>query len=395
VTKSVTILGSTGSVGANTAALVAEHPDRYRAEALVANTSVDILAEQARALRPRFVAVADPSKGEALRDALSGTGIETGAGPEAVVEAAERDADIVMAAIVGAAGLAPTIAAVRRGTTVAFANKECLVSAGALMMAEVARSGATLLPVDSEHSAIFQVFDAARRDAIDRIVLTASGGPFRACSLEEMAGKTPAQAVKHPNWSMGAKISVDSATMMNKGLEVIEAHHLFGLPEDRIDVLVHPQSIVHGMVVYRDGSVLAQLGMPDMRTPIICALSWPDRHAISHEALDLARLANLEFSAPDPERFPALRLMRQVLRQGGSAAAVLNAANEVAVAAFLAGRIGFTRIAEVAEAVLDAGLPPAPVSIDEVVEVDGAARRRAAEIIANVAEPTKDMAASD
>ena len=374
--KRVTILGSTGSVGCSTVDLVLSAPEAYEVVALTAGRNLAKLAEQVRALRPRFVAVADPALHAEARGALTGLGVELGCGPEAVIAAAAMDAEWVMAGIVGAAGLEPTMAAVSRGAAVAFANKECLVSAGALMIAEVARRGATLLPADSEHNAIFQVFDPARRDAVDRIVLTASGGPFRTCSLAEMAAKLPEQALAHPTWSMGAKISVDSATMMNKGLEVIEAHHLFGLEERRIEVLVHPQSVVHGLVHYRDGSVLAQLGTPDMRTPIANVLAWPERMVAPVAPLDLGAIGALTFEPPDEARFPALRLARDALRAGGGAGPVLNAANEVAVAAFLGRRIGFTQIAAVVEDMLERIVVPTPATIAEVVALDREVRRR-------------------
>ena len=300
---------------------------------------------------------------------------------EAVIEAACRPADWVMAAIVGAAGLSPTLAAIRRGAIVALANKECLVCAGALVMGEIARHGATLLPVDSEHNAIFQVFDFARIEAVERIILTASGGPFRTMSLAAMADVTPAQAIAHPNWDMGAKISVDSATMMNKGLELIEAHHLFGLAEERIEILVHPQSVVHSMVAYVDGSVLAQLGSPDMRTPIAYALGWPHRMPAPSPRLDLARLRDLSFEAPDIARFPALQLAREALRTGGAAPTILNAANEVAVRGFLAGRLRFLDIVRVVDGTLGRVANGAIASLEEVGMVDAAARQVAAELV--------------
>jgi 1-deoxy-D-xylulose-5-phosphate reductoisomerase len=379
--RSVTILGSTGSIGRNTVELVEARPDLYRVEALVANTSADLLAEQARRLKPKLAVVADESAYGVLKDRLAGTGIAVAAGAAAVIEAAELPADWVMAAIVGAAGLEPTLAAVRRGVVVALANKECLVCAGALMMAEVARCGATLLPVDSEHSAIFQVFDRAQADKIEKIVLTASGGPFRARSRAEMAGMTPEQAVAHPNWSMGAKISIDSATMMNKGLELIEAHHLFEMPEDRIDIVVHPQSVIHSMVAYVDGSVLAQMGSPDMRTPIAYALGWPARIPAPVPRLDLAAIGSLTFEAPDVTRFPALRLARRALQSGGAAPTILNAANEVAVQAFLSRGIGFLDIAGVVEQTLEAIPDGAMATIGDVLEQDRRARETVWSII--------------
>ncbi|MGE0714080.1 MAG: 1-deoxy-D-xylulose-5-phosphate reductoisomerase [Alphaproteobacteria bacterium] len=380
--RKVTILGATGSVGRSTADLLARHRDRYEVEALTAHRDVVGLAQLARELRPRAAVIGDPGYYDDLRAALAGTGIAVAAGPQAVVEAAARPADWVMAAIVGMAGLEPTMAAIRRGATVAFASKECLVAAGPVMTAAVARHGATLLPVVSEHNAIFQVFDAVRRETVERIILTASGGPFRDRDPAELEDVTPEQAVAHPNWRMGAKISVDSATMMNKGLEVIEAHHLFAMPEERIEVVVHPQSIVHSLVAYVDGSVLAQLGSPDMRTPIAHALAWPDRIAAPSPRLDLAAVGALSFSAPDPGRFPALRLARDALRAGGGVPAVLNAANEIAVAAFLARRIGFLDIARVVERTLADLSAGAPGCLEDVVALDAAARRAATAALA-------------
>jgi len=382
--RRVTILGSTGSIGCNTLDLIERRRDDFEIEALTAHHSVDKLAEQARRLQPRAAVIADATKYDDLKAALAGTGIEVSAGPEALVEAALRPADWVMAAIVGAAGLAPTMAAVARGAVVALANKECLVCAGPLMMDAVAVNGATLLPVDSEHNAIFQVFDEARRAAIERLILTASGGPFRTLDLARMAEVTPAQAVAHPNWYMGAKISVDSATMMNKGLELIEAHHLFDMPEDRIEVLVHPQSVVHSMVGYSDGSVLAQMGTPDMRTPIAYTLGWPDRVQTPVARLDLAQVAELTFEAPDDSRFPALNLARQALVAGGAAPATLNAANEVAVAAFLAGEIGFLDIARVVEQTLEQAGGAEPGNLDDVYAIDHEARRIASAALGTV-----------
>ena len=376
--RSVTILGSTGSVGCNTLDLIARQPEAFAVEALTANGSAVRLAEQARRVGAKLAVVADETRYQDLKAALAGSGIEAAAGAPALTEAAARPADWVMAAIVGAAGLAPTLAAVRRGAIVALANKETLVCAGSLMIAEVTRHGATLLPVDSEHNAIFQVLDFERLDAVDRIILTASGGPFRTLSRAAMAEVTPDQAVAHPNWDMGAKISVDSATMMNKGLELIEAHHLFGLPEARIEILVHPQSVVHSMVAYSDGSVLAQMGQPDMRTPIAYTLAWPERMATPVARLDLAEIGQLTFEAPDSERFPALRLARQALQAGGSAPTILNAANEVAVAGFLDGRLGFLGIAEVVERTLERIDAVTLGGLDDVWPIDREARRIAA-----------------
>lgn len=379
--RGVTILGSTGSIGCSTIDLIEREPDRFRVEALTANRNVEGLAAQAWALRPAMAVVADPACYRALADALAGSGVEVAAGPEALVAAAERPSDVVMAAIVGAAGLEPTLAAVRRGAVVALANKEALVCAGELVMAEVRRAGATLLPVDSEHSAIFQVFDFSQSERVSRIVLTASGGPFRTADLGAMARMTPAQAVAHPNWDMGAKISVDSATMMNKGLEVIEACHLFPVPEDRIEIVVHPQSVIHSMVEYIDGSVLAQLGTPDMRTPIAYALGWPERMSAPSKRLDFSKLGPLTFESPDPERFPALRLAREALIDGACAPTILNAANEVAVLGFLEGRIGFLDITRVVEETLNS-LTIAPMtSLEEVRDVDMRARDVASEFV--------------
>jgi 1-deoxy-D-xylulose-5-phosphate reductoisomerase len=379
--RSVTILGSTGSVGANTVELVALHPDKFRVEALVANNSIAILAEQAHKLKPRFVAVADPAAYGRLKEALGGIpGLELAAGPEAVIAAAQRPSDVVIAAIVGAAGLPPTLAAVRRGAVVGLANKETLVCAGALVMAEAAKAKAVMVPVDSEHSAIFQVLDEANRSAVEKIILTASGGPFRTKALEEMAGVTPEMAVAHPNWSMGAKISVDSATMMNKGLEVIEAFHLFGLAEEKIEVLVHPQSVVHSMVSYLDGSVLAQLGTPDMRTPISLALAWPKRLATPGKRLDLAAIGQLTFEAPDEGRFPALRLAREALRTQGGAPTILNAANEVAVQAFLSRRISFLDIARIVGDCLERLPSGGACDLDGLLALDGEARILASDL---------------
>ena len=378
--RRVTILGSTGSVGQNTVDLLLRNQEAFEVEALTANRNPARLAEQARALRARFAAIADPTHYAALKEALAGTGIETACGAQAIVGAALRPADWVMAAIVGAAGLAPTLAAIRRGAIVALANKEALVCAGDLVMQEVTRCRATLLPVDSEHNAIWQCFDLARADTIERIILTASGGPFRERDFEDMRGVTPQQAVAHPNWSMGAKISVDSATMMNKGLELIEAHHLFQLPLDRVEVVVHPQSIVHGAVVYRDGSVLAQLGSPDMRTPIAYALAWPDRIETPTKRLDLAAIGRLTFEPPDEHRFPALRVARDALIRGGGCPTVLNAANETAVHAFLEGRIGFLEIVETVERTLDQVPGGKLESLDDVHNFDTTAREVAARL---------------
>ncbi|UFN51407.1 1-deoxy-D-xylulose-5-phosphate reductoisomerase [Roseomonas sp. OT10] len=375
MTRRITVLGSTGSVGRSTLALLeAAAPGEFAVEALVAGRDAAALAEQARRHRPAIAVLAEDSALPALREALAGTGIACAAGRAAVAEAASRPADWTMAAIVGAAGLGPTLAALRRGGTLALANKEALVCAGPIVLRAAAASGATLLPVDSEHNAIFQALDSRLPAVPEKIVLTASGGPFRNASLAEMAAATPEQAVRHPVWSMGAKISVDSATMFNKGLEVIEAARLFPVAPERIEVLVHPQSAVHGMVQYADGSILAQLGSPDMRTPIAHALAWPARMHVDVPRLDLAALGRLEFFPPDPKRFPALRLVREALSAGGGAPTILNAANEVAVARFLDRRLGFLDIARVVEATLDGLGAPAAEELDAVLALDAAAR---------------------
>ena len=372
--KRVTVLGSTGSVGANTIDLIERNRNAYEVEALTANRNVTGLAAQAIKLDARMAVVADPDCYSELKSALSGTGIEAAAGHDAVVEAAERPSDWVMAAIVGSAGLRPTLAAVRRGITVGLANKECLVSAGEIFVNEVKDHGAELLPVDSEHSAIYQVLDFDQADKIRRIILTASGGPFREFTAEQMATVTPEQAVAHPNWDMGAKISVDSATMMNKGLELIEAYHLFPVEESEIDILVHPQSVIHSMVDYVDGSVLAQLGTPDMRTPIAYALAWPNRMEAPAPKLSLEDIRTLTFEPPDPVRFPALRLAREALQAGKSAPTALNAANEVAVERFLNKEIAYLDIARIVDQTLE-GLDNKAISnLDDIAEVDLAAR---------------------
>jgi 1-deoxy-D-xylulose-5-phosphate reductoisomerase len=382
--RSVTILGATGSVGRSTLDLIERDPDRYDVLALTAHRDVEGLAEAARRVGARRAVIADPALLETLRTALAGTGCEAAAGEGAILEAAGAGADWTMAAIVGTAGLSPTMAAIRGGRTVALANKEALVSAGHLMIEAAKASGAELLPVDSEHNAIFQCFDRARPDGVRRIILTASGGPFREKSLDEMRSATPRQAIAHPNWSMGAKISVDSATLMNKGLELIEAFHLFPLPADAFDIVIHPQSVVHSLVEYVDGSVLAQLGSPDMRIPIAYTLAWPERMATPCERLDLVRTSTLSFEAPDLDRFPALGLARQALREGGARPAVLSAANEVAVGAFLEGGIGFLDIASIAAETLQCYAPAAPASVEEVLEVDREARSAAEAIVKRV-----------
>ncbi|WP_145134008.1 1-deoxy-D-xylulose-5-phosphate reductoisomerase [Roseomonas gilardii] len=376
MTRRITVLGSTGSVGKSTVALLeAAAPGEFAVEALVAGRDARTLAEQARRLRPAIAVLADETCLPVLREALAGSGIACAAGEAAVLEAASRPADWTMAAVVGAAGLRPTLAALRRGGTLALANKESLVCAGAIVMRVAREAGALLLPVDSEHNAIFQALDARQPSVPEKIILTASGGPFRQASLAEMAAATPEAAVRHPVWSMGAKISIDSATMFNKGLEVIEAAHLFPVPHERIEVLVHPQSAVHGLVQYADGSLIAQLGTPDMRTPIAHALSWPGRRHVDVGRLDLAALGRLEFFPPDPERFPALRLVREALSAGGGAPTILNAANEVAVARFLGRRLSFLGIARVVEAVMERLGAPAIPDLEAVLALDGEARR--------------------
>lgn len=377
--KRVSILGATGSIGTSTLDLIVRAPDQFEVLALTANRDVKKLAEAAIRTRARRAVVADPESLDALRDALAGSDTEAAAGPDAVAEAAAMGADWTMAAIVGTAGLRPVMAALQTGATVALANKEALVSAGAVATAAARAHGATLLPVDSEHNAVFQCFDFAAPERVRRIVLTASGGPFRETSLEAMRTITPAQAVAHPNWSMGAKISVDSATMMNKGLELIEAFHLFPASAEQLDVIVHRQSVVHSMVEYVDGSVLAQMGTPDMRTPIAHTLAWPDRMATPCAPLDLAAIGRLDFEPADPVRFPALALARAALQAGGARPAILNAANEVAVAAFLGGAIGFLEIAAIVADTLERYDPEAPATLDAVLAVDGEARRLAGE----------------
>ena len=381
--RSVSILGSTGSVGCSTVDLLLAHRDRYQVRCLTGGRNVAVLAQQAIALGAELAVIGDPALYGALADALSGHPVRVAAGAAAVEEAAATPVDWTMAAITGAAGLPSTLAAIRRGGAIAFANKEALVCAGEIMLQAVRDAGATLLPVDSEHNAIFQAMAEGNGRAIERIVLTASGGPFRTASQAEMQAATPEAALRHPVWSMGSKISIDSATMFNKGLELIEAARLFDLPEAQVDVLIHPQSVVHGMVCYSDGSVLAQLGSPDMRIPIAHTLAWPERLATKSPRLDLARVARLEFADPDPVRFPSLRLSRDALRAGGGAPTILNAANEVAVEAFLTRRIGFLAIAGIVEAVLERMGAPAAVSLEEVMALDGAARRHAGELVSN------------
>ncbi|QIK96047.1 1-deoxy-D-xylulose-5-phosphate reductoisomerase [Sphingomonas sp. HDW15A] len=375
--KTVSILGATGSVGTSTLDIVERHPDLYRVAALTAANNVNALADAAVRTRASLAVVADDTRYAELKERLAGSDCRVASGPEGLREAAAGEADWVMAAIVGCAGLEPVMAAVSAGKTVALANKEALVTAGALMTDAASRSGGIILPVDSEHNAIFQCLGTRNCETVRRLVLTASGGPFRTWSAVAMADATPKQAVAHPNWSMGAKISIDSATMMNKGLELIEAHHLFGLPSDRIDVMVHPQSVIHSMVEFIDGSILAQMGSPDMRIPIAHTLAYPARVESGAERLDLIRFGQLTFEEPDEARFPALRLAREALEAGGNAAIVLNAANEVAVAAFLAGRISFGEIAKMAEEALASRPNTSPASIEDVIAIDAVARRQA------------------
>jgi len=381
LSRTLTLLGATGSVGTSTLDLVRRNREAFRVIALTANCQAVELAALAREFGAELAVVADESCLPALRDALAGSGIAAAGGAAALVEAAARGADITVAAIVGCAGLAPTMAAIECGKSVALANKEALVSAGDVMTAAVARSGATLLPVDSEHNAIFQCLAGNDPAHVSMITLTASGGPFREWEIERLHRATPAEAVKHPNWSMGAKISVDSATMMNKGLEFIEAYHLFPVGVEKLRILVHPQSIVHSMVEYRDGSTLAQLGPSDMRVPIASALAWPARMDTPCAPLDLAAIGELTFRRPDETRFPATRVARDAVIAGGAAPAVLNAVNEVAVAAFLGGQIAFTRIVQCAETMLARGVPPPPSSLDDVIAVDGESRIRALEMM--------------
>ncbi len=387
--RSVTILGATGSIGASTIDLIKRQRAHYRVEAVSAHTNAAALAALARELNVRFAAIGDEAAYGELKDALAGSGIAAGAGASALIEAAERPAQWVIAAITGAAGLKPTLAAAERGVIVAIANKECLVCAGSLFMRRAAAAGATVLPVDSEHNALFQAMSGSRRKDVRRVILTASGGPFRTWSAADIQAATPEQALKHPNWTMGQKVTIDSATLMNKGLEVIEAHHLFALAPDEIDVLVHPQSIVHGLVEFRDGSLIAQLGSPDMRIPIAHCLAWPQRIFGPAQRLDLARHGSLTFENPDLERFPALALARQALEVGGGAPTVLNAANEVAVAAFLARGLHFLGIAALVEATLEAatkrGLVREPATVEDALAVDHDSRSLAAELLPEIA----------
>ncbi|MEA2906599.1 MAG: 1-deoxy-D-xylulose-5-phosphate reductoisomerase [Alphaproteobacteria bacterium] len=387
--RSVTLLGATGSIGTSTIDLLKRERARYRVEAVVANRNAAALAALARELGARFAAVGEPSAYRELKDALAGSGIEAAAGEGALVEAAQRPAEWVIGAITGAAGLRPTLAAAERGAIVALANKECLVCAGGLFMRRAAASGAIILPVDSEHNALFQAMGSNRKEDVRRVILTASGGPFRTWTAAAIRAATPEQALKHPNWSMGAKVTIDSATLMNKGLEVIEAHHLFGLASDSIDVLVHSQSIVHSLVEFRDGSLIAQLGSPDMRIPIAHCLAWPERIAWPAPRLDLAQAATLSFESPDLARFPALGVARGALEAGGGAPTVLNAANEVAVSEFLARGLDFLGITALVEATLEAaarrGLMREPETVEDALFVDHDSRLLARELLPEIA----------
>jgi len=387
--KRITILGATGSIGTNTIDLIKREPERYRVVAVTARKNAAVLARLAREVGAQLAVVADPKVYRELKDALAGSDVEAAAGEDALLEAAQRPADWVMAAISGAIGLKPTLAAIERGATVALANKECLVCAGSLFMRKAASAGATVLPVDSEHNAIFQALGAGPREDVKRIILTASGGPFRTWSLSQIKDATPEQALRHPNWSMGPRITVDSASMMNKGLELIEAQHLFGLRPDEIDVLVHPQSVVHGLVEFRDGSIVAQLGSPDMRIPIAHCLAWPHRIDTPATRLDLARVRELTFEGPDPIRFPAVALARRVMEMGGAAPTVMNAADEVAVGEFIARRIAFPAIVSLVEATLEAaaarGLLAEPDGVEAAIAVDHDARSLARGLLPEIA----------
>ena len=388
MTKRISILGSTGSIGESTLSLVRDaEPGTFEIVCLTANTNAQKLAEQALEFRPECAVLADPAQGQVLKDALSGTGIEIAIGREALIEAGARPADFIMAAIIGAAGLEPTLAAVAQGTHVGLANKECLVCAGSLFMDAVARAGTTLLPVDSEHNAIFQVLCQERPTEVRRLILTASGGPFREFSAAQLKSVTRAQALAHPVWDMGAKISIDSASLMNKGLELIEASYLFARPSAQIDIIVHPQSIIHSMVEYVDGSVLAQMGAPDMRTPIAYAMAWPERMNTNVKTLDFAGVGKLEFYEPEPDKFPALRLAREALEAGGFAPTVLNASNEIAVEAFLADKISFLALTACIDSTLnrfesEQTFAKEPDTIEEILDFDQRARRVARQWVA-------------
>jgi len=372
--RRISILGATGSIGTTTLSIVRQHPRQFTIEALTGNSNVQLLIEQALEFRPRYAAIANEDKYPLLKEALAGTGIEVAAGETAIVEAAQRPCDWLMAGIVGIAGLKPTLAAIENGVTVALANKECLVSAGDIVQRACTRHNATLLPVDSEHNAIFQALGDNDLASVETITLTASGGPFLRLSKEELAQVTPKQALTHPNWKMGRKITVDSASLMNKGLEAIEAWHFFPIEKDRIRVVVHPESIIHSLVHYRDGSVLAQLSLPDMATPIAYTMQWPHRLSIETPRLDLAAIGALHFEAPDTDRFPCLKLAYGALHSGGAAPAMLNAANEEAVEAFLENRLRFNDIPALIEHVLSTLTLPPPATLEEVLETDRCAR---------------------
>lgn len=384
--RRISILGATGSIGTSTVAVLAEQPDAFEVEAVTAFGNAASLARVAMQTKARIAVIADRRAHDTLVEALADTDIEVASGEDAILEAAGRPVDTVVAGIVGAAGLLPTLAAIRGGSNVALANKECLVCAGAVFVEEARRSGVMILPMDSEHNAVFQALEANQIEDVDRIVLTASGGPFREWTREAMSAARPEDALKHPNWSMGPKITIDSATLMNKGLELIEAHHLFSVGSDRLDVVIHPQSIIHSTVAFRDGTTIAVLGAPDMRLPISHCLWWPARGGDIGLGLDLAKVGKLTFAKPDSERFPALRVARQALDAGGWATNVLNAANEVAVAAFLAGQIGFLEIARLAEDTLDAaqsnGLDRSPTTVADALALDKESRRIATERVA-------------
>jgi 1-deoxy-D-xylulose-5-phosphate reductoisomerase len=387
VDRVVTVLGATGSIGTSTIDLLRRSRERFRVEALTAHSNVAALAELAKEFNVRFAAVAEEARYDELKAALAGTSIAVGAGESAMIEAAQRPANWVMAAMSGAAGLKPAIAAAERGVTVALANKECLVCAGEVFMRTAEKSGACVLPVDSEHNALFQAMGAGRREDLTKVILTASGGPFRTWTREQIENATIEQALKHPNWSMGRKITIDSASMFNKGLEIIEAYHLFDLEPDQIDVLVHPQSIIHGLVEFSDCSVIAQMGAPDMRTPIAHCLAWPERIDGPAKKLDLAAIGQLTFEAPDPVRFPSLRLVQQALRAGGAMPTVFNAANEVAVDAFLNGKIGFGGIARLVEATMEAAARTnaLPKSADDALSIDHSSRNMARSLLPEIA----------
>jgi 1-deoxy-D-xylulose-5-phosphate reductoisomerase len=383
----VTVLGATGSIGTSTIDLLRRSRERFRVEALTAHSNVAALAELAKEFNVKFAAVAEESRYDELKAALAGTGIDVGAGESAMIEAAQRPANWVMAAMSGAAGLKPAIAAAERGVTVALANKECLVCAGEVFMRTAEENGACVLPVDSEHNALFQAMGAGRREDLTKVILTASGGPFRTWTREQIENATIEQALKHPNWSMGRKITIDSASMFNKGLEIIEAYHLFDLEPEQIEVLVHPQSIIHGLVEFSDCSVIAQMGAPDMRTPIAHCLAWPERIDGPAKKLDLAAIGQLTFEAPDPVRFPSLRLVQEALRAGGAMPTVFNAANEVAVDAFLNGKIGFGGIARLVEATMVAASKTnaLPKSADDALSIDHSSRNRARDLLPEIA----------